>query len=150
MTERKEEIKRYLQQEVNPILKPLVEEITQARPSNIMEFILQYAQRQLQNKVEVKRMVTQPASEEEMTKEQEEQLARKLQDKMQRKGGKKNSRKGISAEVFGEYNQKAAFSPKVHPKSKESADLIRSLLKKSIMFQGLSEENLMVVIGAME
>jgi hypothetical protein len=150
MSDRKEEIKHYLQHEVNPVLKPLVEEITQARPANIMQFILQYAQRQMaqENKPEIKRLTTQPASEEEMTKEQEEQFARKLQEKNQRKG-KKNSRKGISAEVFGEFNQKSAFTPEVHPKSKESADLIRSLLKKSIMFQGLSEENLSVVVGAM-
>jgi hypothetical protein len=36
MSDRKEEIKKYLTTEVNPILKPLVEEITQARPTNIM------------------------------------------------------------------------------------------------------------------
>lgn len=79
------------------------------------------------------------SSGEEMTQEQEEHLARKIQEKLKGRGAKKNSRKGISAEVFGDYNQKAAFTPQQHPKSKESADLIRSLLKKSIMFQGLSE-----------
>ena len=47
MTDRKGEIKDYLQNKVNPILKPMVEEISQARPANIMEFILQYAQRHL-------------------------------------------------------------------------------------------------------
>lgn len=99
----------------------MVEEITQARPANIMEFILQYAQRKLSQQTEIKRMATEVASEEEMTKEQEEQFARKLQEKMQRKNGKKKSRKGISAEVFGDYNQKAAFTPQVHPKSKESS-----------------------------
>lgn len=49
MTDRKEEIKRYLQNEVNPVLKPLVEEITQARPPNILQFILQYAQKHLKD-----------------------------------------------------------------------------------------------------
>jgi hypothetical protein len=32
--------------------------------------------------------------------------------------GKKNSRQGISAEVFGQFNKKEAFVPKIVPKSK--------------------------------
>jgi len=40
MEDKREEIKRYLQTIVNPILKPMIEEITRLRPQNIMEFIL--------------------------------------------------------------------------------------------------------------
>lgn len=48
----KEEIKRYLQEEVNPLLKPLLEQLSKTRPPNIMEFILQYAQHSLQQQKE--------------------------------------------------------------------------------------------------
>ena len=122
MTDRKEEIKNYLQNKVNPILKPMVEEISQARPANIMEFILQYAQRHLTQQSEIKLTANEAGSEEEvMTKEQEDQFAHKVPEKTQRKNGKKDSRRGISAEVFGDYNQKSAFTPQVYPKSKESS-----------------------------
>lgn len=56
-------------------------------------------------------------------------MNRKIQEKIQKKnGGKKNSRKGISAEVFGEFNKKAAFVAKTIPKSKESSEFIKNLL----------------------
>lgn len=52
--------------------------------------------------------------------------------------------------MFGDYNQKSAFSAPVHAKSKDTGELLRGLLRKSIMFGGLSEENMGVVVGAME
>lgn len=48
MAEKKEEIKRYLQEQVNPILKPLLEQLSKERPPNIMQFILNYAQKHVQ------------------------------------------------------------------------------------------------------
>jgi hypothetical protein len=48
MAEKKEEIKRYLQEQVNPVIKPLLEQLSKERPSNIMQFILNYAQQHLQ------------------------------------------------------------------------------------------------------
>lgn len=44
-------------------------------------------------------------------------MAKRLQDKQKKNGGKKNSRKGISAEVFGDFNKKTAFVARVIPKS---------------------------------
>lgn len=52
-----------------------------------------------------------------MSKEQEAAMSRRLQDKQKKNGGKKHSRKGISAEVFGEFNKKAAFVSRIVPKS---------------------------------
>jgi hypothetical protein len=44
-------------------------------------------------------------------------MGKRLQEKQKKNGGKKNSRKGISAEVFGEFNKKTAFVSRVIPKS---------------------------------
>jgi cAMP-dependent protein kinase regulator len=86
-----------------------------------------------------------------MTKEQEDEINRKLQERQQKKVGvKKHSRKGISAEVFGDFNKKGEFTAKVIKKSEESITFLKNLLLKSIMFQNLSEENLKIVIDAME
>lgn len=64
----------------------MLEEITQARPKDIMEFIYNYAKKDigmildyLESRQQVKRMDSHPTSEEEMTKEQEEMMARKIQ-----------------------------------------------------------------------
>lgn len=68
----------------------------------------------------------------------------------QKAEGTGSSRKGISAEVFGSFNKKGEFQAKVIAKSEKSIFLIRTLLLKSVMFQGLSDKNLRVVIGAMD
>ena len=47
MEERKDEVKKYLTVAVNPVLKPIVEAIAKARPQNIMQFILEYAQKEI-------------------------------------------------------------------------------------------------------
>lgn len=149
MEDKREEIKKYLQNVVNPILKPMVEEITKERPKDIMQFILAYAQRHAQ--AQIPRADTHDHSEDEMTKEQEDEINRKLQERQQKKvGAKKHSRKGISAEVFGDFNKKGEFTAKVIKKSEESISFLKNLLLKSIMFQNLSEENLKIVIDAME
>ena len=63
---------------------------------------------------------------------------------------KKNSRQGISAEVFGQFNQKADYIPKVIAKSAVVKEEIKRLIEKSILFQSLNKEDLNIVIDAME
>ena len=62
---------------------------------------------------------------------------------------KKHSRQGISAEVFGQFNQKAEFIPNVIPKSVETKDRIRSLIERSILFNNLNKDDINIVIDAM-
>mgnify|MGYP000016392909 CR=1 FL=1 len=63
---------------------------------------------------------------------------------------KKNSRQGISAEVFGQFNQKAEYVPKVIPKTTPTKEEIKRLIEKSILFQSLNKEDIGIVIDAME
>lgn len=55
----------------------------------------------------------------------------------QKAKGKKHSRMAISEEVFGNFNKKESFIPKVIAKSEEAKVLILSLLRNSILFQHL-------------
>ena len=59
-------------------------------------------------------------------------------------------RASVSAEVYGVYNPKQAFVPKVVPKSEDEKASLRSLLLKIFMFKSLEEVDLVVVIDAME
>ncbi len=63
---------------------------------------------------------------------------------------KKNSRQGISAEVFGQFNKKADYVPKIIPKDTATKDEIKRLIEKSILFQSLNKEDIGIVIDAME
>lgn len=59
-------------------------------------------------------------------------------------------RQSVSAEVYGVYNPKQAFVPKVIPKEEEQKEMLKNLLLKIFMFQHLEKEDLEIVINAME
>lgn len=56
----------------------------------------------------------------------------------------------MSAEVYGRWNVKKAYTPKVVPKSIEIKSKIRDRLAKAFMFQALEEKEREIVINAME
>ena len=62
----------------------------------------------------------------------------------------RSSRQGISAEVFGKYNERKSFQPSVIEKNENTKNQIKNLINKSILFQGLSDEDRNIIIGAME
>lgn len=69
-------------------------------------------------------------SDDENSDEDKEEMNRKFQEKLkQRKNFKKMSRQGISAEVYGAFNKKQEFVPKMIEKSNETKETIRALLK---------------------
>lgn len=58
------------------------------------------------------------------------------------------SRQGISAEVYGVFNVKQDFVPKVIPKDEETKETIRALLRKSMLFCQLADEDMNIVLDA--
>ena len=64
--------------------------------------------------------------------------------------GTVNKRTSVSAEVFGKYNKKEEYVPYVVPKSQEVKDKIKQRLQMAFMFKALGEEELNVVVDAME
>lgn len=58
------------------------------------------------------------------------------------------SRKSVSAEVYGKYNQKVAFTPLVIRKSEAQKERIRIAISTSFLFSGLDAKDLDVVIDA--
>lgn len=73
-----------------------------------------------------------------------------MEEKKKKKQEKKNSRQGISAEVFGQFNKKTDFCPKIIEKDPSTTETIKKLIEKSILFQTLNKEDISIVIGAME
>lgn len=60
------------------------------------------------------------------------------------------ARQSVSAEVFGEWNQKKAFVPPVISKSDDQKGRLSECLQKSFLFSSLEEQGLSIVIGAMK
>ena len=59
-------------------------------------------------------------------------------------------RVSVSAEVFGRWNKKKAYQPKIVTKTMETKAKIREKLSKSFMFAALEENEKNIVINAME
>jgi hypothetical protein len=52
----------------------------------------------------------------------------KKMERLKKKGTKKMSRQGISAEVFGKFNQKSEFKPRIVTKDPTTCLLLKTLL----------------------
>jgi hypothetical protein len=59
-------------------------------------------------------------------------------------------RAGISAEVYGAWNQKTEFVPKVISKSDEVKQKLKERLLHAFMFNALDENELEIVIDSIE
>lgn len=69
---------------------------------------------------------------------------------IERSRKKTNQRTSVSAEVYGRWNVKKSYQPKVVPKSIEIKQKIRDRLSKAFMFGALEEKEREIVINAME
>ncbi|KAF4735926.1 hypothetical protein FOZ63_008788, partial [Perkinsus olseni] len=62
---------------------------------------------------------------------------------------KGKTRASVSAEAYGAWNVKQAFTAPVVPKSEEQKQRIRKILSKSFMFASVEEREMAVVVDAM-
>lgn len=63
---------------------------------------------------------------------------------------KKGPRSSVSAEVYGSFNIKQVFIPKVIPKTEDQIQRIHTKVLKSFIFNSLDERDLKDVVSAME
>lgn len=59
------------------------------------------------------------------------------------------SRQGISAEVYGQFNKKEEFIPKVIEKDPKTIQTITELVKKSILFKSITDDDISILVNAM-
>jgi len=69
-----------------------------------------------------------------------------------KKVGKKptNGRQSVSAEAFGLWNKKKAYTPKNIPKTAEISTALKDRLTNSFIFKSLDKKDLEIVLNAME
>lgn len=68
--------------------------------------------------------------------------------KMEVKG--RGQRSSVSAEVYGLYNKKEEFKPRVIPKNEEQKNRILSKIGQSFLFSSLDKKEMDTVLGAFE
>lgn len=73
-----------------------------------------------------------------------------VEDIQPKKKNIKAQRQGISAEVYGEFNKKGDFTPKVINKSEESKKRLQDRLLQSFMFKALDDKEFKIVVDAIE
>jgi len=151
----KEQKKQYLEEKVNPIIQRLIVDILAETPEDVIGFI--------RNWLDVKSGVPSPTkipesearedddlsgSDEEDDEDHTEELPTK--EEIIAKNQARSTRASVSAEVYGKFNQKSAFEPKLVQKSEEQKERIRTRLSQAFMFSALDDKEQNIVINAME
>ena len=92
-------------------------------------------------------------SDSDQESEGDEEIKKNIMDKLEAKKRVKTdsrrSRQGISAEVFGKYNEKKPFQPKIIEKDEGARKQIITLINNSILFHGLNDGDKEVIVQAM-
>jgi cAMP-dependent protein kinase regulator len=70
------------------------------------------------------------------------------QRRQQMKG--RGQRSSVSAEVYGEFNKKAEFNPRIIPKTEEQRQRILNKIGESFLFNSLEQKEMSTVLGAFE
>ena len=87
-------------------------------------------------------------SEEDDVINNEEEFEKKVQSKKNNFKDKKRS--GVSAEVYGNFNKKENFVPRVIEKTEEQKNKIKLRILTSFLFNSLEKKDLEIVINAMD
>merc|ERR1719453_683755 len=86
---------------------------------------------------------------EEEEEEEDDELDEIPESMKKPEGQMKTMRTSVSAEAYGAWNQKKAFTPPDYPKSDDQKKRLGEVLGKSFMFNGLEKKDFDSVIGAM-
>ncbi len=82
--------------------------------------------------------------------EEDDQIDDQIFEQQIKKKSVTNMRTSVSAEVYGKFNNKANFQPKIIPKSDEQIQRIKLKILQSFLFESLDQKEVEIVINAME
>lgn len=148
-----EEAQNYIKLKVAGILERMTVDILEEKPEQVTKFMLKW----LDEKGEethrecLRKIKNRPIGVESSDSENDEEVdAFEYQPGGEKlKNAIKNGRNSVSAEVYGQYNNKANFQPKIVEKDSNTKELIRDLLSKSFLFMNLEPKDMQIIINAM-
>lgn len=150
--------KAYMKAQVDEFLNNFTTKALSDKPTNLPDYMLDYIKQQLGLKLSeseheellslrkyLKNHGKGKGSSSESQSEDDE-----VDDLPMPTNPKNKARTSVSAEVFGEWNKKEDFKPRIIPKSKDQKDKIHSRLLKSFMFSSLDNKDQEIIVNAME
>lgn len=170
--------KKFMDQKVQHLLKPLMVDILKNRPDDVLAFIIDWCQSkgtQIQQAEEDSKdyVSNEPAEDVVATKQINQSLqevklygsanvissdeendlidedSEEQKASLQKRISKKTKKMAISAEVYGAHNVQEVFVAPVIEKSEEQINKISKFLKVSFMFSSLDEKDQNIILNAM-
>lgn len=175
-----EEKKKYILDQLNPVLEEMVAECIKTTPKDPVPFMLEWLE---QKKASDEDRLLSPEEKDRLAKENDAltenvtKVKSQIQEaaKLAQEDGKADeseeddddddeppegffeksteqlgkARQSVSAEAYGAWNQKKEFVAPVITKTDEQKDRLRAVLKKSFLFSSLEDQDLTILIGAM-
>lgn len=149
-----EEAQNYIRTKVAGVLERMTVDILEEKPKKISDFIVSWLDEKGEDTFKecLRKVKNRPVGVEPSDSEDDEEYDtfEYEQQNEVRPNALKFCRNSVSAEVYGAYNKKEAYKPKVHQKSQETKDQIRELLAKSILFMHMEDRDVEVIINAMD
>jgi len=93
--------------------------------------------------------ISSESGSEEEDKAAQEEFEKKLKEQ-RNKVMKRGQRSSVSAEVFGMFNKKTDFKPRVIPKKPEQKEKIKNKCLQSFIFNALEDQDMATVVDAFE
>ena len=174
-----EDHKRYMDENVQQYLKPMMVDILKRRPPNVLEFIQEWCQTKGVQIQKAKTTEEPPVAEEHKHVEAvaKEEIRKSVQEiqvahqpdipssedeeehgdfdeeeenrKLTDRASATKKKMAISAEAYGAYNQQEEFQAPVIEKSDEQVSKIKEVLGMNFMFADLEEHDQEIIIKAM-
>mmetsp|Transcript_4111 Transcript_4111/g.4700 ORF Transcript_4111/g.4700 Transcript_4111/m.4700 type:complete len:406 (-) Transcript_4111:223-1440(-) len=169
--------KEYILSTLDPILEEMVSDLLSEMPNTPMDFMIQWlnkragkaaafsehvsvSQKNAMLKQELRSLQgslheasTAAVSVENVEDEEEEEDDEDDEPPpgwLKSEESQQKTRTSVSAEAYGEWNAKKAFTPPDYPKSDDQKQRLKETLNKSFMFSALEEKDMQLVLGAMK
>jgi len=172
----KEDKKKYIVEVLDPVLEELVSDVLTEMPKVPLDYMIKWLQKrsgaaeckifgvvernrklklELQkctNSLEETGAASEAAKDEEEEEEEEDdddcdeipESFKKSEEQLGR------ARQSVSAEAYGTWNQKKAFTPPKYPKTDEQKTRLKDTLEKNFMFAGLDRKDMETILMAMK
>ena len=145
-----EQAQNYLRNRVTGIIEKMTVDLMLHKPEDSVSFMINWLEQKGPD-VErefVRKIRNRPDGVE--TSESSGDENEEVFDLPKKKIATQKQRKSVSAEVYGVYNPKGHFKPKIVPKSDEVKSKIRDLLSSIFMFRHLEEKEMEIILDAVE
>lgn len=172
-----EEKKKYILETLDPILEEMVSDVLTEMPPSPLDFMISWLRRRsgtaASMRVSVKQKNTNlkqelshatafmqeaggaieveaEANAAESSEEDDDECDEIPESFRKPEAQLGKSRQSVSAEAYGQWNPKKAFTPPSYPKSDEQTARLQDTLGKSFLFQSLESEDMAAILGAMK